>query len=117
MSIRTVSIDPTVEIPPPPLDDKGQPRWIVPFDRSFLMILYALELSTVVILLAVFLSTGQDLWLMLGVLAFMLIMPLVMYRFCRLTLTLEENHLRWVFFPFWAGRIPYHAIESVEPYT
>src|SRR5690606_9878098 len=97
-----------------PLDDEGRPHWVVPFDRSFLMILYALELSTVVILLAVFLSTGQDPWLMLAVLALILIMPLVMYRFCRLTLTLEDDQLRWVFFPFWAGKIPYAAIESVE---
>jgi len=117
VAIRTIPIDPEAEIAPPPLDNQGRPRWVVPFDRSFLMILYALELSTVIILLAVFLSTGQNPWLMLSVLAVILAMPLVLYRFCRLTLTLETDHLRWVFFPFWAGRIPYHAIETVEPCT
>ncbi len=117
MSVRTIPIDPDAEFAPPALNDKGQPRWVVPFDRSFLMILYALEFSTAVILIAVIVSTGQDIWLMLAIVAFMLIMPWLMYRFCRLTLTLEENHLRWVFFPFWAGRIPYQAIESVQPCT
>ena len=117
VSVRTVPIDPSIEIAPPPLDDKGQMRWIVPLDRSFLMILYALELSSIVILAAVFIATGQDLWLMLAILVFLLIMPLVMYRSCRLTLTLADDHLRWVFFPFWAGRIPYEAIESVEVCT
>ncbi len=117
MAVRTIPIDPEAEIHALELDRNGRLRWVVPFDRTFLIILYALELSTIVILLAVFMSTGQDPWLMLAVLVFLLIMPLVMYRFCRLTLNLEENHLRWVFFPFWAGRIPYASIESVEPCT
>jgi len=117
VAVRTIPIHPEAEIPAPELDRNGRPRWVVRFDRSFLLILYALEFTSIIILLAVFLATGQDLWLMLAVLAFLLIMPLVMYRFCRLTLTLNDNHLRWVFFPFWAGRIPYASIESVEPCT
>lgn len=117
MAIRTIPIDPESEIPAPTLDRKGRPHWVVRFDRTFLLILYAFEASTVVIILAVFLSTGQNPWLMLTVLALILAMPLVMQRLCRLTLSLEDDHLRWVYFPFWAGRIPYTSIETVEPCT
>jgi len=117
VAIRTIPIDPDAEIPPPRLDRKGRPRWVVRFDRTFLLILYAFEFTTVVILLAVFLHFGQNPWLMVSVLALILATPLVMHRLCRLTLALDDDHLRWVFFPFWAGRIPYASIETVEPCT
>lgn len=113
MPIRTIPIDPETEIPSPVLDAKGRPTWSMPLDRMVFWIVCALEIGSILTVVALFYATNQPLWLYAVTLSSMLLAPLLLLA-CRLTITLEDDALRWVFFPFWKGRVPYDTIENAE---
>ncbi|MFG0292097.1 MAG: hypothetical protein ACIAQF_05380 [Phycisphaerales bacterium JB065] len=113
MPIRTIPIDPDTEIPPPALDAKGRPTWSMPLDRMVFWIVCALEIGSIVTVIAVLYATKQPGFVYAITVPALFLAPMLLLA-CRLTITLEADALRWVFFPFWKGSVPYDAIENAE---
>lgn len=113
MPIRTVPIDPAAEVPAPTLDAKDRPRWSMPLDRMVFWIICALELGSVFTVLGIFYATKQPGFAYAITIPALMLAP-ALILFSRLTITLDSDRLRWVFFPFWKGSVPYDTIENVE---
>jgi hypothetical protein len=113
LPVRTIPIDPDADIPAPELDKRGRQRWSMPLDRMVFMIICALEIGSMLTVVAIFIATKQPAWLFAVVVGSLLIAPALILA-ARLTITLDKDQLRWTFFPFWKGSVPYSAIENVE---
>ena len=113
MPIRTVPIDPEAPVPTPETDSVGRPRWTMPLDRMVFLIICALEIGSIFMIIGIFIYTKQPPWLFAVAIGAILIGPGIILA-ARLTVTLDEHRLRWVFFPFWRGSVPYDTIENVE---
>jgi hypothetical protein len=111
--IRTIPIDPNAEVPPPTLDAKGRPSWSMPLDRTVFWIICALEIGSVFMLLGILYATKQPPIVFAVTVPVLLLGPALILA-ARLTITLDDDRLRWVFFPFWKGSVPYEAMENVE---
>ena len=113
MPIRTIPIDPEAPVLAPQTDSRGRPRWSMPMERTVIWIICALEIGSLLTVVAIFIHTKQPAWLYAVVIGSILFAPLLLLT-SRLTITLHDDHLRWVFFPFWKGSVPYSAIENAE---
>ncbi len=113
MPVRTVPIDPDADVPAPETDPRGRPRWSMPMDRMVFLIVCALEIGSVAMVIGIFIATKQPAQLYAIAFPVLLLGPALVLA-CRLTITLDDDRLRWVFFPFWKSSVPYDAIENVE---
>jgi hypothetical protein len=87
-----------------------------PIDRTVFLIVLVLEAGSLITCGAIIIGVGASPWLLLVLLA-CAALPLLLLKAARLRVRLADDHLRWTFWPFWAGRVPYDDIETAKPIT
>lgn len=82
-------------------------------ERTVVMVVLAIEVPSIVMVVAVFLHSSAPLWAALVTAGAMLGVPLLLAR-SRLVVRLEDERLRWTFFPFWRGSVAYANVVAAE---
>ncbi len=84
-----------------------------PMDRAVLKLVLALEIPSVIIVLALLSQTQSAWWIYLIVLAGLALGPLLI-GLMRLVVRVDGNEIRWAFSPFARGKVAMDDIEHIE---
>ncbi len=85
----------------------------VPFERTVLMLVAALETGTIVMVTAVLSVVGVG-WFTTLIVASASLAPIALLAAMRLRLRLTDRGLAWRWAPFAWGCVPYEVVESAE---
>jgi hypothetical protein len=84
--------------------------------RSLIAVVLLLELGSVALCAAILFGTNAP-WPVTAAAAAALLLAPAVVAAAHLRVRLDDNALRWTFFPFWRGSIPYRRIADAEPVT
>jgi hypothetical protein len=80
-------------------------------DRMVVVFILLIEAASIVMAVALLSHHGSSPWVVVGTVGALLLLPLIL-AVSRVRVRLKDDRLRWSFFPFWAGSIPYADVAA-----